>query len=120
LVPRSQARAINEGEASRFFKAADTTRWGSFFRIALGTGARRGELLALRWEDVSAPDLGPSTITVRRAFIEPKGKGGRIVEKGTKTDRVRSIALGALAIDALRAQRGMQARERREAGEAYT
>lgn len=118
-VPRSQARAINEGEASRFFAAADVTRWGSFFRLALGTGARRGELLALRWEDVSAPDLGLSTITIRRAFVEPKGKGGRIVEKGTKTDRVRSITLGGLAIDALRAQWAMQARDRREAGDAY-
>lgn len=118
-VPRSQARAIGEDEAARFFQATDSTRWGPFFRLALGTGARRGELLALRWEDVSIPDLGPATIIVCRAFVEPKGKGGRIVEKGTKTDRVRSIPLGALAIDALRSQWAKQAQERRESGAAY-
>lgn len=119
-VPRSQARAIDEQEAARFFKAANETRWGAFFRLALGTGARRGELLALRWEDVSIPDLGHATVTVRRAFVEPKGKGGRIVEKGTKTDRVRSIPLGELAIDALRSQWAMQTRERRECGPSHS
>lgn len=118
-VPRSQARAIDEDEATRFFRAADATRWGPFFRLALGTGARRGELLALRWEDVSIPDLGQATLTIRRAFVEPKGKGGRIVEKGTKTDRVRAIPLGSLAVEALRRQWATQAQERRDAGSGY-
>src|SRR5580700_6273630 len=111
-VPRSQARAINEAEAARFFQVADATRWGPFFRLALGTGARRGELLALRWDDVSIPDVGPATLTLRRAFVEPKGKGGRIIEKATKTDRVRTIPLGELAVSALHAQWAFQAQER--------
>jgi integrase len=118
-VPRSQARAIDEDEAARFFQSADATRWGPFFRLALGTGARRGELLALRWEDVTIPEVGQAALTVRRAFVEPKGKGGRIVEKSTKTDNVRTIPLGALAVEALRRQWAMQAQERREAGSAY-
>jgi len=118
-VPRSQARAIDEDEAARFFQAADATRWGSFFRLALGTGARRGELLALRWEDVTIPEVGQAALTVRRAFVEPKGKGGRIVEKGTKTDHVRTIPLGALAVEALHRQWATQAQERRKAGSAY-
>jgi integrase len=118
-VPRSQARAIDEDEAASFFHVADATRWGSFFRLALGTGARRGELLALCWDDVSIPDLGRATLTVRRAFVEPKGKGGRIVVKSTKTDRVRTIPLGGLAVEALRSQRVLQARERLAQGSLY-
>jgi integrase len=118
-VPRSQARAIDEDEAAALFEVADATRWGPFFRLALGSGARRGELLALRWDDVSTPDVGLATLTVRRAFVEPKGKGGRIVEKGTKTDRVRTIALGALAFEALRRQRALQAQERLATGSLY-
>ncbi len=118
-VPRSQARAIDEDEAARFFQAADATRWGPFFRLALGTGARRGELLALRWEDVILPEVGQAALTVRRAFVEPKGKGGRIVEKCTKTDQVRTIPLGGLAIEALRHQWALQTHERREGGQAY-
>jgi integrase len=119
-APRSQARAIDEHEAARFFEAADATRWGPFFRLALGTGARRGELLALRWDDVMLPEVGQATLTVRRAFVEGKGKDARLVEKGTKTDRVRTIPLGALAIEALRSQWASQTQERRAAGSAYS
>jgi integrase len=119
-VPRSQARAIDEDEAARFFEVADATRWGQFFRVALGSAARRGELLALRWTDVSIPEVGQATLTVRRAFIEPKGKGGRIIEKGTKTDRMRTIPLGSLALEALRRQKALQAQERLAAGQFFT
>jgi integrase len=118
-APRSQARALDENEAARFFVAADATRWGPFFRLALGSAMRRGEILALRWDDVMLPEVGQATLTVRRAFVEGKGKDSRIVEKGTKTDRVRTIPLGALAIDALRSQWASQAQERREAGGNY-
>ncbi|MFY9860835.1 MAG: tyrosine-type recombinase/integrase [Candidatus Cybelea sp.] len=115
-VPRSQARALDEDEAARLLAVADATRWGPFLRLALGTGARRGELLALRWDDVSIPDLGEATLSVRGAFVEPKGKGGRIIEKGTKTDQIRAIPLGDLAVGALRSQWALQAQGRRDGG----
>ncbi|MFY9629977.1 MAG: tyrosine-type recombinase/integrase [Candidatus Cybelea sp.] len=41
------------------------------------------------------------------------------MEKATKTDRVRTIPLGALAIGALRSQWASQAQERGEGGQAY-
>ena len=66
------------------------------------------------------PEVGQAALTVRRAFVEGKAKDARIVEKGTKTDRVRTIRLGALAIEALRSQWASQAQERREASGAYT
>lgn len=116
-VPRSQARAIDEDEASRLFEAADVTRWGPFFRLALATGARRGELLAIRWDDVKLTDVGQSILMVRRAIVEVKGQG--LVEKSTKTDRERSIPLGTLAVEALRRQRSLQAAERLAAGTLY-
>jgi integrase len=118
-APRSQARALDENEAARFFAAADATRWGPFFRLALGTGARRGELLALRWDDVMLPEVGQAALTVRHAFVEGKGEDSRIIEKGTKTDRVRTIPLSALAIGALQSQWATQAQERRDVGAAY-
>jgi integrase len=117
-VPRSSARAIDENEAVRFLAVADETRWGPFFRLALGTGARRGELLALRWTDVCIPDVGQPTVAVRRAFVEAKGSG--IVEKVTKTDRERLVPLGGLAVEALRRQRKLQAEERLAAGGLFS
>lgn len=64
-APRSQARALDENEAVRFFTAADATRWGPFFRLALGSAMRRGEILALRWEDIMLPEIGQATVTAR-------------------------------------------------------
>lgn len=56
-------------------------------RIALFTGLRRGEICALRWQDV---DLGTKTIWVRQAIGE--AEGGYYV-KLAKTDKVRDVAL---------------------------
>jgi integrase len=118
-VRPAQSKAIDEDEAQRFFAVADATRWGPFFRLALGTGARRGELLALRWEDICLPEAGAATLTVRHALVELKDKDARIVEKGTKTEGIRTIPIGELAVEALRSQWEMQRRDRQAAQEAY-
>ena len=49
-------------------------------------------------------------MTIARAVVETSGprRGSRLVEKTTKTDRVRLVRVGALALDALRAQRDAQ------------
>lgn len=121
-IPTSKAVALNRTDVDALFAAADGTRWGPFFRLALGSAARRGELLALRWSDVSTKSdaVGQATtISIARAFIEPRGKGGRIVEKTTKTDQIRHVFAGALANEALRHQRALQARDKLAAGAAY-
>jgi len=52
-------------------------RWGDAFRVLLGSGLRRGELLHLRWGDV---DLENSTVHVkRRTGWSPKGRKDRVV-----------------------------------------
>jgi integrase len=82
-VGRSQARALAEGEVTRLFAAADETRWGPFFRVALGTAARRGELLALRWSDV---DFEDGTMTIARAVVETSGpkRGARVSDMSAR------------------------------------
>jgi integrase len=115
-VPKSEARSLTEEEMFRFLRDAESGRWGPFFRIALATGARRGELLALRWSDVT-PD--GSSVLISRAFIETSAKEARIVEKGTKTNRARRIPLGSLGTEGLRAQRAMQAADKLQLGAAF-
>ncbi len=58
--------------------------------LAVATGMRRGELLALRWKDIDT-ELG--AISVRRSVgtIKEKGKKQRIVEGPTKTGRARVV-----------------------------
>jgi len=79
-----------------------------FLRLAAGTGARRGELCALRWSDV---DLESRTVLIARAMV--LGSDG-MVERGTKLHAARRIALDADTIDALsehRARAGERAGE---------
>jgi integrase len=109
-LPRGTAVALTVDEANAMLIEGDKTRWGSFLRIALGCGARRGELLALRWTDV---DMEGCTLTIRGSLSQTRAG---VTEKATKTDRVRIVALPALAVEALRHQRATQAEDRLKSG----
>ena len=68
--------------------------------LALATGMRRGELLALRWEDV---DLDRAKVRIERA-LEETAAGLRFKAPKTKHGR-RTISLPASAVEALRTHR---------------
>lgn len=74
--------------------------WTPFYAlatVALGTGMRRGELLALTW---GATDLERGLIRIERSLEETRA-GLRIKLPKTKSGR-RTVAVGAAVIDALR------------------
>jgi integrase len=71
--------------------------------LALGTGLRRGELLALRWADV---DLNGAVLRVERSLEETKA-GLRFKTPKTKHGR-RAVSLPSSAVEALRAHRRRQ------------
>ena len=56
--------------------------------LAAATGARRSELVALRWSDI---DIGRASLTIRYGVV--LGPDG-LVEKGTKTHAVRNVSNG--------------------------
>ncbi len=67
--------------------------------LAALTGARRGELCALRWTDI---DVAGGTVTIARSVYDtPDGWA----EKPTKTHQARTIGLDALGLEALRRHR---------------
>ena len=68
-------------------RSRGSTPAGVFVWLTMTTGARRGELCALRWCDV---DLAAGVITVRRA--SPRTGDSR-EEKDTKTHQQRRVAL---------------------------
>ena len=87
--------------------------------IALATGMRRGELLALRWKNV---DLDRRKIRVVQSLEQTKN-GVRF--KDTKTSKVRAIDLPAYAVEELRRLKRLQAEELlalgiRQTGETLT
>jgi len=71
--------------------------------LALGTGLRRGELLALQWNSV---DIEGATLRVDRSLEETKA-GLRVKPPKSKNGR-RTVSLPTTALDALRTHRRQQ------------
>lgn len=77
-----------------------------FVRLAVVTGARRGELVGLQWSDV---DVDRAELVIRRALVQVKGKPptARTTKTGSKGYRV--LALDLPTVAQLRRQRTEQA-----------
>ncbi len=60
----------------------------SFLRLAVVTGARRGELCALRWTDI---DMKSATVRIARSLVGERND--ELAEKSTKTHASRRISL---------------------------
>jgi len=81
--------------------------------LALSTGARRSEILALRWDDV---DLTAGTVRIARSLEQTAADGLKF--KQPKTARgVRTISLPAVAVETLQAHRKRQLEQRMMLGQ---
>lgn len=81
--------------------------------FAAYTGARRGEVLAVRWSDV---DLDNGTATIRESLCEPKSG---LAFKKPKNGKARTVVVAADLMAVLRTHKARQAEERLGLGEAY-
>lgn len=70
--------------------------------LAFVTGARRGELAALRWSDI---DLDAGTVRIERSLTQV---GKALTEKSTKTNRGRTVAIDARTMALLKRHRAWQ------------
>jgi integrase len=77
--------------------------------LALHTGARRNELLALRWRDVVPLEAGK--LKIERSLEQTRAHGIRVKAPKTKRGR-RTISLPTAAIEALRAHWRAQQEQR--------
>jgi integrase len=74
--PKARAEEVHpltQDEARRFLDTVRGDRLEALYVVALHTGLRQGELLALRWEDL---DLEARTLQVRRTVTKDGGKLG--------------------------------------------
>ena len=109
-----QARTLSPEEAARFLEAARRSEYYPLFVLALATGMRKGELLALRWSDV---DLAEGTVRVTRTLYRV---GGRWVEGEPKTAAgKRKVVLPPGAATVLKEHRVAQLGARLKAGAGW-
>ncbi len=113
-VPRQQMRALNENEAAALIRLVKGGRLHLPVFIAVTTGLRRGEILALRWEDL---DLELGQVVVCRSLEQTKN-GLRF--KSPKTERGRRmVTLPGITLAELKSHKATQAQDRLALGPAY-
>jgi integrase len=96
-VPPDEFDFLDFEEADRLLAAVDA-EWRTMVLVALRTGMRMGELIALRWQDM---DLVAGKVTVKQNAV--KGRLGT-----PKSGKAREIALSNDTIAALKAHRHLR------------
>lgn len=101
-------------EAKRFLKVAEKDGYSPLWLLALTTGARQGELLGLRWQDL---DVAAGTIRIRQAVAVYQAKPTIQAPKSKAANR--TIGLPTEVLAELQAHRDRQAFERKAADELW-
>jgi integrase len=115
-IPRprkAQVRTWSKEEARVLLRVLSGDRYGRMFVMAAATGARRGELMALRWDDIDLDD-GWVTFRVNRVRVP-----GGYSEGTLKNDQAKRVSLDAGTVAVLREHRREQAKDRLRAGERW-
>jgi len=112
---RYEAQTLTVGQAERLLEVAHGSHLDALLILALTTGMRRGELLALRWDDV---DFQQSLVSVHRTMTRVGGYGYVEGEPKTRSSR-RRIVLPGVALEALKDHRERQAQVQLKVGETW-
>jgi len=113
-IRRPEIKALTDEEIGLMLAAAEGSRVAVPLLVLVSLGVRRGELLALQWDDV---DLEARSVSVRRT-LEESSAGVHLKEPKTVRSS-RTIALPASTVAALRAHHAAQQRARLAAGAEF-
>jgi integrase len=96
-VPLHDIQPPSPNEVVKLFRLAQESDpdLATFIVLAASSGARRGELIALRWSDI---DLDRGTLSIERGIVLVNGE---LIEQGTKTHQSRRITLDAATVKTL-------------------
>ena len=121
LIPRNASASVKPPQARReemqplsrdqvrtFLDTVKGDRMEALYVLAITSGLRQGELLALKWEDVDLEGTNP-TLEVRRSLSETRGRRSFVTPK---SGRGRHLRLSKRAVSALRVHRKRQLEER--------
>lgn len=113
-VERTEARHLSPSEVRRLLSAAESSRYHRALVLITATGMRRGECLALRWQDI---DHGAGVLRIR-GTLSRIGKGLTVTEPKTERSR-RMLPLSPATAALLTAQRKAQVTEQLHAGSEW-
>ena len=120
-TPKGQAgrpsKSLSLEQASALLAAAEGTRMHAYIALCLATGIRTEEARALRWEhvDFGDPDARPPVSASAAVWRSVRAHGDTKTEKSRRT-----LGLPKMAVDALRAHKKRQARERLAVGGGWS
>ncbi len=100
-MPTPNPQPPSAVDAARLVTQAwhDGPEWGVFVWMAMTTGARRGEICALRWRHI---DLEHAIVTIEASVVQ---LGSKWSEKRTKTHQMRRVTLSDEDLDVIREHR---------------
>ncbi len=99
-VPRAEVEILNAEQIADVLRKLEGHSIYPIVALAIGTGARRGELAGLRWSDI---DFDAAMVRIQRA-IEKTTSSIRVKAPKSAAGR-RTVSLPTFAVDALRDHR---------------
>jgi integrase len=114
-IPRKEKNVLTKEQARTLLEQVKAHRLEALLVLAVTTGMREGEILALRWQDI---DLEDGSLQVQRAVSYLKEYG--YVESEPKTAKSRRmIKLPRFVVHVLELHYMQQAEQRRDVGKAW-
>src|SRR6266581_3989005 len=110
-----EIQPLSTEQSQQLLAAAKGHNMEALFVLALTTGMRRGEILALKWQDI---DFDQNSLQVRRIFTRSKGHRYVLAEPKTEKSR-RNVILPSMTVDLLKQHRMNQQQAKSEAGEYW-
>lgn len=114
-VERYNAQTLTSEQAMKLLEVARSSRIETLLLMAITTGMRQGELLALRWSDI---DFDQGIVFVRRTVARITGRGHVESEPKTTSSR-RRIVLPAVTLQALKDHQQRQEQIRSKLGDKW-
>lgn len=114
-ISKKELQVLTREQARTLLKAVKEHRLETILLLAVTTGMRRGELLALRWQDVN---LETGTLQIQRTVDYIPKHGYVETEPKTKAGR-RKIVLPSYVVEALKAHRLRQDAEKVVCGDLW-
>jgi integrase len=118
---RYEIKPLTVEQAQTLLAAARGHKWEALFTLALATGMRRGELIALKWQDIN---FKTGTLQVVRVLTRvPTKMPNRehvYIEAEPKTQKSRrSVIIAPFALEALKEHRVRQLEAKLKAGASW-